>query len=112
MKKCPNCSDGYHIVHQDCRAPNGRRYSQNIRRECPVCKGTNEVSEQVMQRVEICHQWREERRESDKSVRKEAERLGMTPSHLSKLENVRGTDEEFAEWKQSRKNAQGRKREN
>jgi hypothetical protein len=70
----------------------GRRCGWQQQINCPVCEGTGIVSPEKAAAMAEGKRRRDDRVGRRLSHREEAERLGITPRHLSDLENGRRTD--------------------
>jgi hypothetical protein len=85
MEKCPYCYEGSISGHRDYR--DGKRRSENFKMTCPVCNGSQEVTAEVAAPKKRGNAIREDRIARGLGMRQEAERLGISPSRLSVLEN-------------------------
>ena len=99
MKPCPICKNGDVSVHRDYFDLRGQRRSDWQRLPCGVCNGTSEVSEAALERIKEGDRAREQRIENGVGLRAEAALLGISPSHLSRIENGLADEVAFKQWK-------------
>ena len=56
---------------------------------CSLCKGSGDVSEELMRRRAAGQEWESERRKGGESVIETAERLGVSPSAITAVKRGR-----------------------
>ena len=82
---CPHCIGAGRSGFIAC-GPQGAHSGVQF---CRTCEGTGHVSAELAERIAEGRRWRQDRIDRRLSQREEAERLGISPVELSKLENVR-----------------------
>jgi ribosome-binding protein aMBF1 (putative translation factor) len=98
-ERCNRCgADGRVHYHADYIDEQGSRRGRNGVRLCEFCNGTKVLPLAVAQRLRRGEELREERLGRGVNVRKEAARLGVTPSFLSRIENGSATPEQWQEY--------------
>ena len=82
---CPDCKGKSKIFGIGC----GNQGCRPMEMKCFRCKGTGEISQEMMRWIEVGKKIRESRMNRDISLRSEAKRLNMLPSFYSDIESGR-----------------------
>lgn len=95
---CTDCDGkGKVFAFVDGHTPDGKPFSRNGMYPCSRCQGSGLLTAERSRRIQIGKQWREWRMEAEYTLREAAQRRGITPSELSKIERGDGPDEYYAE---------------
>ena len=83
MRPCPRCKNGRQFVHLNTTNPKTHGFQWV---HCDFCKGRGEVTVEALRRIEEGKRRRDDRVKRGVGLREEADRLGLTPTQLSRLE--------------------------